>query len=90
MVEAERHWLRQMDEIHRAQRTRHLELDVRIAAYEPAARMQIEAADALYLLQRSARTKRGIRPRSRGDAFLLHALPDGQQGRGAFHRVPDL
>ena len=57
LVEAERDLLRQLDEIHRGQRPRYPELDARIASYELAARMQIEATDALDLSQESEDTK---------------------------------
>ena len=57
LVSAERDLLRRMDEAHRRERPRYPELDARIASYELAARMQIEATDALDLSRESEQTK---------------------------------
>ena len=57
LVQAERDLLRRLDESHRGQRPRYPELDARIASYELAARMQVEATDALDLSQESEKTK---------------------------------
>ena len=46
-----------MDEAHRRERPHYPQLDARIASYELAARMQIEATDALDLSQESEQTK---------------------------------
>ena len=48
--------LSRLDEIHRRQRPGMLQLDARIKSYELAARMQLEASDALDLGQESQRT----------------------------------
>ena len=56
VVRLQRQLLRQMDEAHRGQRPGMLQLDARIASYELAARMQLEATDALDLTQESQAT----------------------------------
>ena len=48
--------LRRLDLIHRRRRPGHLQLDARIASYNLAARMQLEATDALDLSQESKET----------------------------------
>ena len=48
--------LSRLDEIHRRQRPGMLQLDARIKSYELAARMQLEASDALDIGQESQRT----------------------------------
>lgn len=48
--------LRRLDGIHRKQRPGNLQLDARISSYELAARMQLEATDALDIQQESQRT----------------------------------
>ena len=57
LVEAERALLRQLDETHKKERPYRPDLDARIASYELAARMQVEASDALDLSQEDERTK---------------------------------
>lgn len=49
LVEARRRLLKQIDDAHRAERRAQPDLDARIASYEMAARMQMEATDALDL-----------------------------------------
>jgi hypothetical protein len=76
LVAAERDLLRRMDEAHRLERPRYPQLDARIASYELAARMQIEAGDALDLSQESEQTKQmyGLdeeRTRSYGTRCLM-------------------
>jgi hypothetical protein len=56
IVKLQRDLLRQLDSIHQNQRPGMLELDARIASYELAARMQLEATDALDLNQESQKT----------------------------------
>jgi uncharacterized membrane protein len=57
LVDARRRLLRQLDEAHRAERPFQPDLDARIASYEMAARMQLEATDALDLSQESETTR---------------------------------
>ncbi len=57
LAEARRRLLKQLDEVHRQQRPNQPNLDARIASYELAARMQVEASDALDLSQESDDTK---------------------------------
>jgi hypothetical protein len=57
LVEARRRLLRELDEAHRAERRIQPDLDARILSYELAARLQIEASDALDLSQESDATK---------------------------------
>ena len=57
LVEAERSLLRKLDETHRRKRPGQPDLDARISSYELAARMQLEATDALDLSQESEATK---------------------------------
>jgi hypothetical protein len=57
LVEAERALLRRLDESHRQQRLGYPDLDARISSFELAARMQVEATDALDLSQESEQTK---------------------------------
>ncbi|MDA1313815.1 MAG: DUF1501 domain-containing protein [Acidobacteria bacterium] len=76
LVAAERDLLRRMDEAHRLERPRYPQLDARIASYELAARMQVEASDALDLSQESEQTKQmyGLneeRTRSYGTRCLM-------------------
>lgn len=52
----QRDLLRQLDRAHQVQRPGNLELDARISSYELAARMQLEASDALDIDQESPRT----------------------------------
>jgi hypothetical protein len=47
VVKSERDLIARLDRLHMEERPRHPELDARIASYELAARMQIEATDAL-------------------------------------------
>ena len=56
IVRLRRDLLKRLDAIHRKQRPGMLELDARIASYELAARMQMEATDALDLNQESQTT----------------------------------
>ena len=56
VVQVQRGLLRRLDNIHRKKRPNNLELDARINSYELAARMQIEAADALDINQESQAT----------------------------------
>ena len=57
VLEAQRGLLRWLDEAHRAERPHEPNLDARISSYELAARMQLEATDALDLSQESEKTK---------------------------------
>jgi len=57
VVEARRQLLRQLDEAHRGRRPNQPDLDARIASYELAARMQLEAGDALDLSGESEETR---------------------------------
>ena len=57
LVEAQRHLLRRLDEAHRRQRPYQPDLEARISSYELAARMQLEAGDALDLSQESEKTR---------------------------------
>jgi hypothetical protein len=57
LVEAERALRRRMDVAHQQERQGYPELDARISSFELAARMQLEATDALDLSQESAETK---------------------------------
>ena len=52
----ERDLLKRLDRIHRRRRPGHLQLDARIASYNLAARMQLEATEALDLSQESRQT----------------------------------
>ena len=56
VVKLRRDLLARLDNIHRKKRPGNLQLDARIASYEMAARMQVEATDALDLNQESQRT----------------------------------
>lgn len=56
VIEAQRKLLGQLDRIHKRQRPHSLQLDARIASYELAARMQVEATEALDVQQESAKT----------------------------------
>jgi len=56
VMQLQRELLRQMDEAHRGQRPGMLQLDARITSYELAARMQMEATDALDLSQETQAT----------------------------------
>ena len=55
-VEVGRDLLGKLDRIHKRDRPGQLQLDARIASYELAARLQIEASDALDLTQESPKT----------------------------------
>ena len=57
LVEAERNVLRKLDEMHRVQRPNQPDLDARISSYELAARMQMEASDALDVMKESDATR---------------------------------
>lgn len=57
LVDARRQLLRRLDEAHAGQRPHQPELEARIASYEMAARMQIEATDALDLSKESEETR---------------------------------
>ena len=57
LVEAERALLRRLDEAHKMDRPYHPGLQARIASYELAARMQVEATDALDLSREDERSK---------------------------------
>jgi Protein of unknown function (DUF1501) len=57
VVERTRSLLQRMDAAHRAQRPNQPDLDARIAAYELAARMQLEATDALDISKESEVTR---------------------------------
>ena len=57
LVEAERRLLRQLDEMHRAERPRQPDLDGRISSYELAARMQLAASDALDISKETEATR---------------------------------
>ena len=56
IAQLRRDLLARLDNIHRRQRPGNLQLDARIASYELAARMQLEATDALDLNQESKKT----------------------------------
>ena len=76
LLEAERDLLRRLDDVHRGNRPRYPELDARISSYELAARMQIEATDALDLSQETEKTKQAYglddeRTRSYGTRCLM-------------------
>lgn len=58
LVEARRRLLKQIDEAHRAERRAQPDLDARISSYEMAARMRMEATDALDLSNESDQTKK--------------------------------
>lgn len=58
IVQTQRKLLAQLDRIHRRQRPNSLQLDARIASYELAARMQVEATNALDVQQESEKTLR--------------------------------
>ena len=53
VVQAQRHLLERLDQIHKRGRPGQTNLDARIASYELAARMQLEATDALDLSRES-------------------------------------
>ena len=57
VLEAQRKLLRWMDDAHRSKRPDEPNLDARISSYELAARMQLEATDALDLSRESEQTK---------------------------------
>jgi hypothetical protein len=57
LVDARRQLLRRLDQAHAAQRPHQPDLEARIASYEMAARMQIEATDALDLSRESEETR---------------------------------
>ena len=57
LVEAERDVLRKLDAMHRVQRPNQPDLDARISSYELAARMQMEASDALDVMKESEATR---------------------------------
>ncbi|MFN0170752.1 MAG: DUF1501 domain-containing protein [Bryobacteraceae bacterium] len=57
LVEAQRRLLKRLDEAHKKDRPYQPELDARISTYELAARMQLEASDALDLSKESEATK---------------------------------
>lgn len=57
VMQAERELLSALDRIHQQDRPRQLQLDARIASYELAARMQLEATDALDINQESQATR---------------------------------
>jgi hypothetical protein len=56
VLDVERDLLQKLDRIHRRRRPGHLQLDARIASYNLAARMQLEATDALDLSRESKTT----------------------------------
>jgi hypothetical protein len=56
VTQTERQFVAKLGEMHRDQRPSQPELEARIASYEMAARMQIEATDALDLTKESAET----------------------------------
>ena len=56
VTQLRRDLLAQLDQIHKGRRPAQLQLDARIASYELAARMQIEATDALDLSQETQET----------------------------------
>ena len=97
LVQAERDLLRRLDESHRGQRPRYPELDARIASYELAARMQVEATDALDLSQESEKIKEmyGLndeQTRSYGTRCLMarRLVERGRAVCTALHRVSNL
>ena len=57
VVQAERRWLAQLDQLHLSRRAGQPMLDARIASYELAARMQLAASDVLDLSQESRETQ---------------------------------
>ncbi len=57
VMQAEQNLLSSLDRIHQHNRPGHLQLDARIASYELAARMQLEATEALDLNQESQATR---------------------------------
>lgn len=57
LVEAERNVLRKLDRMHRVERPNQPDLDARISSYELAARMQMEASDALDVMKESEATR---------------------------------
>ncbi len=57
VLDAQRKLLRWMDDRHRTERPHEPNLDARISSYELAARMQLEATDALDLSRESEQTK---------------------------------
>ena len=57
MVDAARGLLSRLDEIHKRQHPRQLQLDARISSYELAARLQVEASDALDVSKESEATR---------------------------------
>ena len=56
MVAWERDLIQRLDRIHKRERPRQLRLDARLASYELAARLQLEASDALDISQESQQT----------------------------------
>ena len=56
VLQYERDLLNRLDRIHRNKRPGQLQLDARLASYQLAARMQVEATDALDLAQETAAT----------------------------------
>jgi hypothetical protein len=56
IVHAQRDLLGRLDRIHQQNRPRQLQLDARIASYELAARLQVDASDALDVAQESKET----------------------------------
>jgi hypothetical protein len=56
VIDLERKLLRKLDAIHKQDRPGQLQLDARISSYELAARMQVEATDALDLGQETQQT----------------------------------
>src|SRR6266849_7547105 len=56
VVQAERELLSRLDQIHKRNRPGQLQLDARIASYELAARLQVDASDALDVTKESKET----------------------------------
>jgi hypothetical protein len=57
LVQAQRDLLRRLDDMHRQERPWQPDLDARITSYELAARMQVEATDALDVSQEDEKTR---------------------------------
>lgn len=57
VISAERDLISQLDRIHKRKHPNELQLDARIASYELAARLQVEASDALDVAEESAATR---------------------------------
>ena len=82
-MKAERDLISRLDQIHKRSHPNELQLDARIASYDLAARLQLEASDALDIAKESAATRELYGIGQGCDRLVWEALPDGPASGGA-------